>query len=75
MPRPAPPPEPKAAKVACPFCGQLNVLGSNICSQCLRNIRHVANPERGDFEETVFEHTPPPRVGFFRRLWRRLKGR
>jgi hypothetical protein len=61
--------------VACPFCGHANVLGSNICGGCLRNIRHVANPERTDFEETMFEHTAPPRAGFFRRLWRRLFGR
>ncbi len=73
MPPTRRPAQEKAARLPCPFCGEPNVKGSNICGSCLRHISHVTNPERADLEETVFEHTPPPRVGFWRRLWRKLR--
>ncbi|MBN2493672.1 MAG: hypothetical protein JXR96_03685 [Deltaproteobacteria bacterium] len=45
--------------IACPFCGELNRQGSNICGRCFQRISDVANPERADFEETV--HDAPRR--------------
>jgi sarcosine oxidase delta subunit len=56
-----------AERIPCPYCGESNVQGSNVCGRCLRNIRKVANREAEDFVETVF--TAPPRPS----LWRRLK--
>lgn len=64
-----------AGRIPCPFCGESNVLGSNVCGRCLRNIRKVANPEAEDFVETVF--TAPPKPGPWRRFKRwlhRLRG-
>jgi uncharacterized membrane protein YvbJ len=39
--------------IPCPYCGEKNAVGSNICGRCMRNIRSVTNPERPDFEETA----------------------
>jgi hypothetical protein len=72
MPPPVRPTQDKQERIPCPFCGEPNIKGSNICGQCLRHISHVANPERADMEETMFEHTPAPRTSFWRRLWRKL---
>jgi hypothetical protein len=36
----------------CPYCGELNALGSNVCSRCMKSIRHVTNPDRADYEAT-----------------------
>jgi len=61
-------------KVKCPYCGELNAWGSNICSRCFKTIREVANPERSDFEQTAKTKTPRKR-GLLRRIrrwWKRL---
>ncbi|MBW2699468.1 MAG: hypothetical protein JRF33_01505 [Deltaproteobacteria bacterium] len=55
-------------KIQCPYCGEMNVLGSNICGGCLRSIRRLGNPERQDLEQTA--KTRHPRSD--RSLWKRL---
>jgi uncharacterized membrane protein YvbJ len=55
-------------KVPCPYCGEQNVQGSNICGRCMRDIRDVANPERSDVENTAKTKYPK------RSLWRRIRG-
>ncbi len=60
-------------KIPCPYCGEPNVRGSNVCARCMRHIRHVANPEVEDFIETV--QTRPPRVGWLKRMRHWIRGR
>jgi hypothetical protein len=55
-------------KVPCPYCGEPNVYGSNICGRCMRDIREVANPERSDVEHTAKTKYPK------RSLWKRIRG-
>ncbi len=65
-------------RIACPFCGERNVKGSNICGRCLRSIREVANPEREDYVETAKTANPNRgSAGWLRRLlrWWRRRGR
>ncbi|HUU02743.1 MAG TPA: hypothetical protein VM425_15000 [Myxococcota bacterium] len=62
-------------KIKCPHCGEMNIEGSNICGRCLRNISEVANRERQDNIQTVWQE-PPPRPGLLRRMkrwWWRLR--
>ena len=61
-------------RVACPYCGEMNVYGSNICSRCFKKISDVANPERADFEQTAKTKTPKPR-GLIRRIMHWFKRR
>jgi uncharacterized OB-fold protein len=61
-------------RVACPYCGEMNVYGSNICSACFKTIRDVANPDRAEFEQTAKTKTPS-RGGLFKRIRRWWKGR
>jgi hypothetical protein len=57
-------------RIPCPFCGENNVYGSNICGGCFKPIRKVANPEREDL--IVTEKKPNPQVGLGG-FWRRLR--
>ncbi len=59
-----------APEVACPHCGEKNVIGSNICGRCMRDIRSIANPDRADLEHTAKTRNPHKKVGLIRRLKR-----
>jgi hypothetical protein len=61
-------------RVACPYCGEMNAYGSNICSGCFKKIADVANPERADFEQTAKTKTPGP-GSLFKRIMRWFKRR
>ena len=56
-------------KITCPYCGESNVMGSNICGGCLKDIRHLANPERQDLEQTAKTRHPQSTLS----LWQRIK--
>jgi len=58
-------------KIPCPYCGELNIKGSNICARCLRDIRHIANPEAEDSINTVT--TPAPKISLSRKFKRWIK--
>ena len=64
-------------KIPCPHCGELNILGSNICGGCLKDIRKIANPEREDLEQTAKTPHPKGNLSLFRRLkrWWDSRGR
>ncbi len=61
--------------IPCPYCGELNVVGSNICSRCFKPIRDVANPERADFEQTAKTKVPTRRgiLKRFKHFWNRWR--
>ncbi len=61
--------------IPCPYCGELNAIGSNICSRCFKKIQDVANPERADFEQTAKTKAPLKKgiLKRFKRFWNRWR--
>ena len=65
-------------KIQCPYCGEMNAMGSNICGGCMKDIRRLANPDREDLEQTAKTRNPILDRSLRRRLrrwWERRRRR
>ena len=72
-----PMPELTEQPISCPYCGEMNIMGSNICGGCMKDIRHLANPERQDLEQTAKTRNPHSQQSWWQRLkrWWERRGR